>query len=105
MTEGAGDSDPRDVAVFAESGPDTDHGVLSEQLACSACGERIVKDELQEIQLLEVHFQSEPKGLERLNLAIDDFVKPRSVGPELLVAEGVVPEDLSSLSFEIRLYL
>jgi hypothetical protein len=60
-----------------------------------------VHHELEQIQPVHVDLEAEPERLERLNLLRDDLVQAGRVRPELLVAERVVPEDLSALTLGV----
>ena len=87
------------MSGFIERGLNTNYCVLSQQLACAARAERIVQDELREIEMIEIDFHSEAKRLERSNL-FECFVELCSVGPESLVTKRVVTKDLPSLFFQ-----
>ena len=99
MAERTGDPDTDKLAIVVEGAAESHHGILPQQLLGAAGAQWIVQDELQEVQAVEIHLDTQPERLDRLDLAVDDFVEAGCVGPELLITESVVPEHLPSLAF------
>ena len=92
MAQGTSDPEPEDAALVVESGSETHHGILTEQLPRSAGSEWVVKHKLEQIEPVQIDLDSEAERLEWLDLTIDHLVQARGIGPELLVAKGVIPE-------------
>src|SRR5215207_6796236 len=98
MAQGTSDAEPADAAPVVESGSETHHGILTEQLPRSTGSEWVVQHKLEQIEPVQIDLDSEAKRLEWLNLAIDHFVQASGIGPELFVAKGVIPKNLLALS-------
>src|SRR5687768_11935498 len=101
MAECAGNPYSRETTIVVKGGAYADDRVLPEQLLRSAGAERIVDEELEQVQPIHVDLETETERLEWLDLSRDDLVQASGVGPVLLVAERVIAKDLSALALEI----
>src|SRR5829696_6493971 len=101
MAEGAGDADSRDATLFVEGRLQADDGIALKEVSGATAAEGVTEQKGEQVQPLHVHLEAEAQGFERLDLLLDDLVQAGGVGPEYLVPEGVIPENLLALALEI----
>src|SRR5205823_57261 len=101
MAQRARNADARDVTILVDRRPDAHDRVFPQQFFRAAHAKRIVQQEFRDVEPAEIDFQPEGQRFERRDLMFDDLVESGSIGPELLIAERVIAENLLSLAFEI----
>src|SRR5688572_11139968 len=101
MAERAGDTNLLESTVLRECRLEADDRIPLEQLLRSPGAERIVDDELCEVELLHVDFEPKPQGFRRLDPFVNELEQARRVRPELLVPERVVAKDFAALHLEL----
>ncbi len=85
---------------FVECRANADDRVLPQKLTRPTRAERIVKNEPRKVQSVEIDLHSQAECLKGPNF-LECLVQLRSVGPESLVTERIVPENLPALLLEI----